>query len=158
MFIISNKYLINKFNNEIQKNNLLKSNIDSFNSCKVDLPHDSYYKLNTNIHAFDSCKVNFPYDSYYKYQSKSPNIFRNNDNNNNSEHLMTENLIKNKNNLIEKKLKEVEKKIQILKKENDEIINKYESELLKLINRNKELSKNSIQLKKIGYFTKGKLK
>ena len=149
MFIISNKYLINKFNNEIQKNNLLKSNIDSFNSCKVDLPHDSYYKLNTNIHAFDSCKVNFPYDSYYKYQSKSPNVFRNNDNNNNnSEHLMTENLIKNKNNLIEKKLKEVEKKNQILKKENDEIINKYESELLKLINRNKELSKNSIKLQK----------
>ena len=112
MFIISNKYLINKYNNEIQKNNLLKSNIDSFNSCKVDLPHDSYYKLNTNIHAFDSCKVNFPYDSYYKYQPKSPNVFRNNDNNNNSEHLMTENLIKNKNNLIEKKLKEVEKKIK----------------------------------------------
>ena len=31
---------------------------------------------------------------------------------------------------------------------NDKIINKYESELLKLINRNKELSKNSIQLQK----------
>ena len=46
----------------------------------------------------------------------------------------------------EEATKEVEKKNQILKKENDEIINKYESELLKLINRNKELSKNSIKL------------
>ena len=148
-FILSNKYLINKFNNDIQKNNALKSNIDSFNSCKIDLPDDSYYKLKTNINNFDSCKVSFPYDSYYKYTSKSPNLNRNNTNKSAyNEHLKIENSENNRNELIEKRLKEVEKKNQILKEENDKIINKYESELLKLINRNKELSKNSIQLQK----------
>lgn len=133
MFIMSNKYLINKFNNEIQKNNLLKANNDAFNSCKIYLQNDSYYKLNANIDTFDSCKVKLPYK---------------NNNNIYNEHIMTDNLLKNKNDLNEMKLKELEKKNQILKKEKDEIINKYESELFKVINRNKELSKNSINLQK----------
>ena len=134
---------------KFKKNNLLKSNIDSFNSCKIDLPDDSYYKIRTNINNFDSCKVRFPHDSYNKYTSKSPNLYRNITNKSvHNEHLKSESSVNNRNELIEKRLKEVEKTNQILKMKNDKIINKYESELLKLINRNKELSKNSIQLQK----------